>query len=165
MLFNYCPFCSKVTTKKDNKYECQNCHKVVYINPKPCVSVMPIRDGQVLLATRKIDPHKGELDLLGGFLEVNETSEEGAIRELLEETGVRIKILDYLGSSCDIYNDSDDHTLILYFAAEIIENEPIACDDIAAVNWYSLDNLPKIGGFKSTLLGLEKLNDWVKRRQ
>ena len=55
-----------------------------------------IRDGRALLIRRGSDPLRGEWSIPGGMLEVGETLVEGVARELLEETGLHVKVLDLI---------------------------------------------------------------------
>jgi ADP-ribose pyrophosphatase YjhB (NUDIX family) len=69
---------------------CAGCQNISYVNPTPvAVLVLPV-DGGVLCVRRGIAPAIGELSLPGGFLERHETWQQGAARELFEETGVRV---------------------------------------------------------------------------
>jgi ADP-ribose pyrophosphatase YjhB (NUDIX family) len=70
---------------------CAPCGNISYVNPLPvAVALVPVDTG-LLVIRRTIEPGKGELALPGGFLEANETWEEGCARELREETGVVIE--------------------------------------------------------------------------
>jgi 8-oxo-dGTP diphosphatase len=55
-----------------------------------------IRDGRALLIRRGSEPLRGEWSIPGGMLEVGETLAEGVARELLEETGLQVKVLDLI---------------------------------------------------------------------
>src|SRR5262249_35236697 len=61
-----------------------------YVNPlRVAVTLLPV-DGGILCVRRTIEPARGKLALPGGFLELNETWEQGCARELREETGIAI---------------------------------------------------------------------------
>lgn len=69
---------------------CRQCHNTNYLNPIPVVVLLvPVGDGLVV-ARRNIEPQKGTLVLPGGYLDLGETWQEGAARELLEETGIPV---------------------------------------------------------------------------
>ena len=63
-----------------------------YQNPKVVTGTLPIVDNRVLLCRRAIDPRKGLWTLPAGFLELGETTEEGAVRETWEEACARAEI-------------------------------------------------------------------------
>ncbi|MEJ2200744.1 MAG: NUDIX domain-containing protein [Desulfuromonadaceae bacterium] len=94
---------------------CPACRKTSYRNPLPVVVViLPLNNGLVVVR-RNIEPSKGTLTLPGGYLDLNETWQQGARRELLEETGIELaaeKIHLY-----DVQNGLDD-TLVIFGLAE-----------------------------------------------
>src|SRR3972149_4692331 len=68
---------------------CSACGFVAYVNPRLVVTTLPITEGgEVVLLRRGIEPGYGFWAQPGGFLEIDETVREGAIRETLEETGL-----------------------------------------------------------------------------
>ena len=70
---------------------CVACGFVAYENPKVVVGSVVAHDGSVLLCRRAIEPRRGFWTLPAGYLELNETLEEGAKREAQEEAGARIR--------------------------------------------------------------------------
>lgn len=71
---------------------CTNCGTVHYENPLNVVGTLPVWDQQVLLCRRAIEPRHGFWTLPAGFLELGETTEEGALRETEEEAGARVTL-------------------------------------------------------------------------
>lgn len=72
---------------------CKVCGTVHYENPLNVVGTLPIWGDQVLLCRRNIEPRFGLWTLPAGFMELGETTAEGAIRETEEEAGARIDLL------------------------------------------------------------------------
>jgi ADP-ribose pyrophosphatase YjhB (NUDIX family) len=72
---------------------CSVCGTVHYENPLNVVGTVPIWDEQVLLCRRNIEPRHGKWTLPAGFLELGETTTQGALRETDEEAGARIELL------------------------------------------------------------------------
>jgi 8-oxo-dGTP pyrophosphatase MutT (NUDIX family) len=70
--------------------DCLNCGNRVYRNPLPVVVVLVPVAGGLVGIRRNIEPRKGTVTLPGGFLEVDESWQEGGKRELLEETGIDV---------------------------------------------------------------------------
>jgi ADP-ribose pyrophosphatase YjhB (NUDIX family) len=69
---------------------CASCANTTYVNPLPvAVLLLPVDEG-LLVVRRGIEPRKGQLALPGGFINVGESWQAAAARELEEETGVRI---------------------------------------------------------------------------
>ena len=75
-----------------DRLSCPNCGFIAYINPRLVVTTIPVTDsGEIVLLRRGIEPALGSWAQPGGFLEVDETVAEGAIRETLEETGLIVE--------------------------------------------------------------------------
>lgn len=72
---------------------CQCCAYIHYVNPKIIAGCIIEQDGKYLLCQRAIPPRPGTWTLPAGFLESGETTEDGAVREVWEETGVRAEIV------------------------------------------------------------------------
>ena len=96
------------------------------------------------MVQRGKEPAKGTLDLPGGFVDNDETGEQGIIREIKEETGLDIKEVEYLFSIPNIYRYSgmDIHTLDMFYLCHADEDTEIqAADDAAAGSWIPLQQV------------------------
>jgi ADP-ribose pyrophosphatase YjhB (NUDIX family) len=88
---NYCSECGTPVTLKipegDNRlrFVCPNCNTVHYQNPLVIVGILPEYNQQILLCKRAIEPQKGRWTLPAGFMENDESTLEGALRECQEE--------------------------------------------------------------------------------
>jgi ADP-ribose pyrophosphatase YjhB (NUDIX family) len=95
--------------------QCQTCRITSYLNPLPVVVVLlPLGDGLIVIR-RNIEPQKGTLTLPGGYLDLGETWQQGARRELCEETGIDIAEQEI--SLYDVQNGLDD-TLVIFGLAK-----------------------------------------------
>lgn len=70
------------------RFICESCQTIHYSNPLMVVGCLVVHEGKILLAKRGIEPRKGFWNLPCGFMENGETTEDGAIREVTEETGI-----------------------------------------------------------------------------
>jgi ADP-ribose pyrophosphatase YjhB (NUDIX family) len=163
--YNYCPKCGNSLDKTLNPPHCSQCDITYYENAKPCASVLPIRDGKVLLAKRANDPHKGEYDIIGGFMEVGETPEAAALREAKEETGLDMKIVSLLGIYNCRYGDGGDYVLDHHYIAEVTGGQMQAQDDAAELEWFDISNLPLDEGLENTRVGLRDLQKRYRTRK
>lgn len=91
---SYCGSAFDADARKGYPRACADCRRTTWANPIPvCVVLVPVeQDGAtgLLVIRRGIDPGRGRLALVGGFLEEHETWQAGAAREVREETGLEI---------------------------------------------------------------------------
>jgi len=100
---------------------CKACGNTNYLNPIPVVVLLvPVGNGLVV-ARRNIEPRKGTLVLPGGYLDLGETWQEGAAREMLEETGIQVSPGEI--SLYDVSNGLDNTLVISGLAAR----QPDSC--------------------------------------
>ena len=71
---------------------CPACGTVHYVNPLNVVGTVPVWQDRVLLCRRNIEPRYGLWTLPAGFMELGETTEQGAVRETDEEAGARVEL-------------------------------------------------------------------------
>ena len=102
----YCSYCGSTNQHGfidgNHRYHCVSCNTIHYENPKPTATIICMRNDELLLAKRAFSPAKGEWGLPGGFMELNETLNEAAMRELKEETNLDGKVKNIL-STCSHY--------------------------------------------------------------
>ena len=112
----YCSSCGKenVLDKIEGqiRYHCIKCDTIHYQNPKPTATLICPREDDILLVKRAFEPAKGAWSLPGGFLELGETLEQGAKRELKEETNLNGDVVKLLGN-CSHFNSIFGDVLLL----------------------------------------------------
>lgn len=135
------------------------------IRPKVGVGVMIIKDGKILLGRRKGAHGAGYYAWAGGHLEFGETLEECAIREVEEETGMKLESLQILCINNII--DYNTHYVDIEFIGQVSEScvpkvkEP---DRIESWEWFDQDNLPK-PLFKAVELALQAYQNGIFYQQ
>ncbi len=143
----FCPVCAGtvrvVPSEGRLRPVCTRCGHIIYVNPYPAACLVVIRNGGVLLTRRAIEPHFGEWCLPGGFLEWGESPEEGARRELQEETGLCAGGITLFGAY-DSITGTRRHVLLLAYFVREWTGEPVAGDDASEVAWYDLDAVPPL---------------------
>ena len=99
----------------------------------------------MLLIERKHTPYEGMWALPGGFLEMDETLEEAALRELQEETGIFGVELKQFHTFSKVNRDPRHRTITTVFIGYTDDNISIeAGDDAAKAQWFSMNELPSL---------------------
>ncbi len=121
-----------------------------YKYPRPavtadCVVITSEAAPQVLLIERGNEPYKGHWTIPGGFLNMDETTEQCAIRELEEETGLKIDKAYQIGAYSKVDRDPRGRTISVAYLA-IVERplDVIGQDDAANAKWFSINALPRL---------------------
>ena len=121
-----------------------------YKYPRPavtadCIVITEETDAKVLLIQRGDEPYKGCWAFPGGFMNMDETTEQCALRELEEETGLKVAELHQIGTYSKVDRDPRGRTITVAYLA-IIE-KPISVvgqDDAAKAEWWPLSSLPQL---------------------
>lgn len=140
MEMNYCRRCGQqLTHQAGTRFTCPNEHEI-FDNPSTCVGIFLVdSDKNVVLAVRGVEPHKGMLDSIGGFVEPKETLEQAVYRELHEEVDIekdQIGELHYLTSGVGHYpynGEAFSLATVFYWAALPAGLDLKVQDDIEAL--------------------------------
>lgn len=141
----YCTTCGRVTSKKNNSLLiCEEGHEN-WINPAVGAVVYIIKDGKVLFGIRSIEPNSGKYSLPGGFIEVNETAEHAAVREVKEELGIDVDLRLCLGTYAATYGRRP--VLNIVYIANTQSNSAMPSDDMKGGQpvWFAIEDLPAPG--------------------
>ena len=117
---------------------CTSCKAIHYVNPKLVVGTIPLWNDQVLLCRRAIEPRRGLWTLPAGFMEVAESTAEGAMRETMEEAGARVE-LGELFSVFDIPHVDQVH---LFYLAKLSDLQFAAGPESLEVRLFREDEIP-----------------------
>ncbi|MBC8213861.1 MAG: NUDIX hydrolase [Candidatus Marinimicrobia bacterium] len=142
----YCSNCgeknSEMFVEGRHRYYCNHCDTVHYENPKPTATLICPKGKEILLVRRKYEPAKGFWCLPGGFIELGETPQMAAIRELKEETNLNGNIEKLLGH-CSHFNSLFGDVLLLGMVMKIEDFSIMQPgDDAEDVKLFPLNNLP-----------------------
>lgn len=120
------------------------------------------QENQLLLIKRKNEPFKGCWALPGGFVDEDEDLEQAAIRELFEETQVKVSNLEQIGAFGKPNRDPRGHMVsVAYFCNVPINTVATASDDAQEIGWYSLTNLPPLA-FDHNAIISEGIKKFIK---
>lgn len=118
-------------------------------------------DVKVLLIERKNEPFKGDWAFPGGFVNIDETAEDAAKRELKEETGLEIEEVQQVGAFSEVDRDPRERVVSIAYYIEIPEVIAVkGCDDAGKAAWFSLKALPSLAFDHEKILrrAIEKWN-------
>lgn len=99
----------------------------------------------IVLIERGHEPFKGKWALPGGFIEMDETLEQACIRELMEETGLKVKQMTQFKTFDAIDRDPRHRTISVVYSVQLKEKQPVkGGDDAAHAEWFPIDKLPEL---------------------
>lgn len=99
---------------------------------------------KVLLIERGIEPYKGMWAFPGGFLNMEESAEEGALRELQEETGLTGAYIEQFHTFTDPKRDPRERVITIAYYALVRIQDVKGGDDAAKAQWFALDEIPQL---------------------
>ncbi|BAU15864.1 NUDIX hydrolase (plasmid) [Leptolyngbya sp. NIES-3755] len=126
--------------------------KYTYNYPRPAITVdcvifgLDDSDLKVMLIQRGLEPYQGEWALPGGFIQMEESIEAAARRELQEETGIQAVFLEQLYTFGEIDRDPRDRVITIAYYALVnrIEHPTQAATDASQAVWWSVTDLPPL---------------------
>jgi len=160
-------FCSRCGTglefgpiagEERDRLACPNCGFIFYVNPRLVVTTLPVNErGEVILIRRGIPPAYDMWAQPGGFLEIDETVHDAAVRETLEETGLAVEPLGIVG----IYSRVPAAVVVIAFEARITGGQPLVTRESLETRPFAPHEIPwdRIA-FETSI---RALRDWVSR--
>jgi ADP-ribose pyrophosphatase YjhB (NUDIX family) len=165
-MLNFCSRCGlplvfgTVAGEDRDRLACAACGHVAYVNPRLVVTTLPITEtGEIVLIRRGIEPGLGLWAQPGGFLEVDETVNQGAIRETWEETGLLVEPGEIVG----LYTRLEAVVVTIVFEARIVGGTAAPTPEATEIVAFAPEDIPwpEIA-FKTTVYALR---DWLELRR
>jgi 8-oxo-dGTP diphosphatase len=147
-----------IVGEERDRLACGACGFIFYVNPRLVVTTLPITEsGEVMLIRRGIAPGYNMWAQPGGFLEIDETVIEAAIRETLEETGLQVEPIRIVG----IYSRVEAAVVVVAYEARIVAGKPMTTPESLETRPFAPDQIPwpEIAFQTSG----QALRDWVGR--
>lgn len=140
----FCSVCGTALTRRvppdDNRMRdvCEHCGAVHYQNPRNVVGVVPVYGDRVLLCRRAIEPRFGKWTLPAGFMELGETTAQGAMRETQEEAGAQIE----LGPLYTIIDVPQAEQVHFFYLAKVTSAALYPGPESSEASFFELDAIP-----------------------
>ncbi|HEX9118478.1 MAG TPA: NUDIX hydrolase [Anaerolineae bacterium] len=143
--YTFCPRCGAPLTEKmvfgRLRRVCRWCHFIQFRDPKVAVGAL-ITDGErVLLVRRAADPQIGRWALPAGYMDFDEEPEAALAREIREETGLTVRVLDIAGI-VPLSGWRDKRGIMIVYNAQPTGGEIQAADDVSEARWFTPADLP-----------------------
>jgi ADP-ribose pyrophosphatase YjhB (NUDIX family) len=136
---HHCPRCGKPPAIDfPRSISCPHCGYAAFYNPKPVAcAIVHDSDDRILLIRRAYPPGEGMWSIPGGFVDLGETVEHAAIRELQEELEVEIELTDLIG----VYSKPDQRTVVMVYAATT-RGTPVRTEEALEVRAFEPTEIP-----------------------
>ena len=163
---NFCSSCGSalrlgaIDGEDRDRLSCASCGHIAYVNPRLVVTTLPVTpDGELVLLRRGIEPGVGSWAQPGGFLEVDETVHQAAVRETLEETGLIVEPGEIIG----LYTRLEAAVVTIAFESKVVGGVPRRTREALEVATFTPDAIPwQDLAFRTTMW---MLRDWIDRRR
>ena len=156
MNYRYCPLCGKTLVISEvagqQRPKCFFCNFVHFTDPKVAVGVIATKNKLVLLQKRKHNPGKGKWSFPAGYVDSGERVEDAALREVLDETLVKVKLLGLVG----VYSEAGSPLIFIVYWGEIVSGEPGPGDESLEAGLFPVDSIPPLAFPHDDQI----LNDW-----
>jgi ADP-ribose pyrophosphatase YjhB (NUDIX family) len=163
---NFCSSCGSalqfglIDGEHRERLSCSSCGHIAYVNPRLVVTTLPVTDeGELVLLRRGIEPGRGAWAQPGGFLEVDETVHQAAIRETFEETGLLVEPGEFIG----LYTRLEAAVVTIAFEAKVVGGTAAPTAEALEVRPFRPETIPWPDlAFRTTMW---MLRDWIDRRR
>ena len=140
----FCPSCAAVLEAKEvagrQRPVCPQCGRVVYYDPKVAAASIIEREGKILMVRRAIQPGYGLWSIPGGYVDRGEVVEEAAVREVWEETGLKVEIQRMVG----LFSEHGHPVVVAVFAAREVGGNLKAGAETLELGFFSPNGLPEL---------------------
>jgi ADP-ribose pyrophosphatase YjhB (NUDIX family) len=163
---NFCSNCGaslqfgSIAGEDRDRLSCPECGHIAYVNPRLVVTTLPITDsGELVLLRRGIEPGRGWWAQPGGFLEIDETVHQAAVRETREETGLLIEPGEIIG----LYTRLEAAVVTIAFEARVVGGSASPTPEALEIATFAPEDIPWPElAFRTTMW---MLRDWIDRRR
>jgi ADP-ribose pyrophosphatase YjhB (NUDIX family) len=143
--FNFCPRCGAPLTDgiafgRTHRL-CRHCGFIQFRDPKVAVGAIVTNGLQVLLVRRSAEPRVGFWALPAGYMDADEAPEEALLREIAEEAGLAIRVMELAGI-VPLAGWRERRGIMLVYRAEPVGGQLLAGDDVSEARWFGAADIP-----------------------
>lgn len=151
--YAYCPHCAtplQTRTVGDKpRRVCPACDFIYFTDPKVGVGVLVVREGKLLLVRRTMNPERGKWSIPAGFIDRGEDPREVAVREVYEETNLRVAIEELLDVYYNPPSGQGGASIFILYRGRLLGGELQAGDDADKAAFFDPQDVPELA-FAST---------------
>lgn len=144
MNYRYCPLCGNPLVISEvagqQRPKCFLCNFIHFNDPKVAVGVIATRNSLVLLQKRRHNPGKGKWSFPAGYVDAGERVEDAALREVLDETLVEVKLRGLVG----VYSEVGSPLIFIVYWGDVIGGEPAPGPESLEASLFSVDSIPQL---------------------
>lgn len=142
----FCPQCGarlqRRTVAERERPVCPACGFIFYLNPIVAAAALVEQGGRVALVRRGVEPGRGRWSLPSGYVELDESPEEAAVRETREELGLQVEVDGLLNTFT--FSNPQSQGVLLVYAAHVVGGELVPGDDAVEAAWFGPNDLPDV---------------------
>jgi len=142
--FRFCPKCAERLEnrliERHRRQACTACDFIFYQDPKPVAGTLALKDDKILLIQRGNEPKHGFWSFPTGFIDIGDTPEETAIREVKEEADVEVELDQLLG----VYSDMERTVVLIVYVGRIVSGVPRGSAEALDARLFDSQSLPEL---------------------
>ena len=119
---------------------CTTCGAVFFLDPKVVAAVVADIDGKIVMMRRALEPGMGKWAVPGGYVDRGEVVEKAAMREVEEETGLKVEITALIG----VYSRPEDTNILVVYTGKVVGGQLKAGAEAQDVGLFDVASLPPL---------------------
>ena len=140
----FCPRCAAAVERRTvegmSRPVCSQCGRIIYHNPKVTAATVVERGEKVLLVRRAVEPGVGFWSLPAGYVDRGEVVERAAEREVLEETGLEVRVTGLVG----VFSQPGEPVILVTYDSRIVGGSPTPGTEVMELGFFAPDGLPPL---------------------
>ena len=134
---------------------CTSCGAVVFLDPKVVAGVIAAIDGRVVMVRRNMEPGIGRWTFPAGFVDRGESVEEAAVREMEEESGLKVRLNGLVG----VYSKTGEAIIFVVYSGDVVRGTLAAGPEAQDAGLFDPRELPPLAFERDTAI----MADWMRR--